>query len=123
MCEGGCTFESRRFSRVLNRPQVAADRGESAARLKHGLRRASAAQVGPRSGGCDDRLDAFPGCGVGEGLADLVEGEARGDEPRDPKAGEESERAVEGRAATEDATDPDLAILGIEEIERELYGI
>jgi hypothetical protein len=35
--EGDSTFETRRFSRVLNKPQVVDDAGESAARLKHGF--------------------------------------------------------------------------------------
>ena len=67
----------------------------------------------------DDGLDALPGRGVGEGLGDAVEREARGDEPRDAQRRQEGEGAAEGGAAAEHAADPDLAVLDVEEVQRE----
>src|SRR5207245_2315767 len=65
----------------------------------------------------DDGLDALAGCGMGEGLADLFEGEARRDEPLDAKPRHEGERAPEGGAAAEGAEDPDLTEVGVPEVQ------
>src|SRR5205809_5379028 len=65
----------------------------------------------------DDSLDALAGCGMGEGLADLFEGEARRDEPLDAKPRHEGERAPEGGAAAEGAEDPDLTEVGVPEVQ------
>src|SRR3989442_14104391 len=54
---------------------------------------------------------------MGEGLADLCEGEARRVEPLDAKPRHEGERALEGGAPAKGAEDPDLTEVGVPEVQ------
>src|SRR2546427_12541952 len=66
-----------------------------------------------------NRLGAVTGGGVGEGFFHALEREARGDEPLDAELGHHGEGATVGRAATEGATDVELAGVDVPQVERQ----
>ena len=68
-------------------------------------------------------LGPVPGGGVGEGLADLLQREARGHELPHAELRHQRERAAERGAAAEGAVDADLAEVRVPEVERQLAAL
>src|SRR5690349_7099410 len=67
----------------------------------------------------DHGLRAAAGRGVGEGLLDLRQGKAGGDEAFHAELRHEGQGALEGGPAAERAVDTDLAEVDVEEVERQ----
>src|SRR6185436_2313279 len=67
----------------------------------------------------DDRLHAASGGGVRERLLDPGQREARGDQRLHAERGHQLQRALERAAPAEGAVDRDLAVVDVEEIERQ----
>src|SRR3977135_3623746 len=69
--------------------------------------------------GGNDGLGAVTGGGVGEGFFPALAREARGGGPLDAELGHHGEGATVGRAATKGATDVELAVVDVPQVERQ----